>query len=272
MAIGLNDDAEAIGIGSIPSGGAGTLTDGGFAGWFAGVWLYRPTSGNSYGLTSDGYIIQGLGGAREIKLGFDNTFGGGTVADPLLQVIFNSGGGTGATQTFASANFLDEWVYYFFCADASNQYAGYIRYADLGGSITDSITRANDNAGSQYTNALVFGNNASTGTVVMGHYAYGRARYGNHDLTDVMALAQSSAPDAGDWGFWPFDDNTDDADDSGNGRDMTLSGTLTTETSPTLGGGGGGGDSVVWMPRYQVASGRRGRMVPSGMTPPTRPT
>lgn len=240
MAVGLDNDADAIVRGSIPSGGAGTLTDGGFAGWFAGVWLYRPSSGNSYGVTSDGYIIQGLAAAREIKLGFDNTFGSGTPSDPLLQVIFNSGGGTGAIQTFVSANFLDEWVYYFFCADATNQYAGYIRYADLGSTITDSITRSNDNAGSQYTNALVFGNNAATGTVVMGHYAYGRARYGNHDLSDVMALAQSSAPDAGDWGFWPFADSSDNGDDSGNGRDMTFSGTFSSESDPTLGGSGGG--------------------------------
>lgn len=29
---------------------------------------------------------------------------------------------------------------------------------------------------------------------------------------------------------------------------------------------------VTWMPRHQTAGGRRGRMVPSGMTPPTRPT
>lgn len=28
---------------------------------------------------------------------------------------------------------------------------------------------------------------------------------------------------------------------------------------------------VTWMPRHQTAGGRRGRMVPSGMTPPTRP-
>ena len=33
-----------------------------------------------------------------------------------------------------------------------------------------------------------------------------------------------------------------------------------------------GGDVVTWMPRHQTAGGRRGRMVPSGMTPPTRPT
>lgn len=231
MAIGIDNDADAAGRGSIPSGGAGTLTDGGFAGFFVGVWVYRPSSGNSYGLTSEGHIIHGLAGAREIKLGFDNTFGAGTASDPLLQVIFNSGGGTGATQTFAAGNIFDEWVYYFFCADGTNQYAGYIRLSDLGTTITDSITRANDNAGSQYVNALVFGNVASTGFAVMGHYAYARARYGNHDLTDVMALAQSSAPDAGDWGFWPLADNTDTGDDSGNARDFTFAGTLTTETS-----------------------------------------
>jgi hypothetical protein len=238
MAIGIDNDADGPWRGSIPSGGAGTLTDGGFAGFFVGVWVYRPTSGNSYGLTAEGYIISGVAGAREIKLGYDNTFGSGTAGDPLLQVIFNSGGGTGATQTFAGANIFDEWVYYFFCADSTNQYVGYIRYADLGGSITDSITRANDNAGSQYINTLALGNYGSGGSAVMGHYAYARARYGNHDLTDVMALAQSSAPDAGDWGFWPLDNNTDTGDDSGNARDFTFAGTLTTETSPTLGGGG----------------------------------
>lgn len=236
MAVGLNADADYVSRGSIPSGGAGTLTGGGFSDFFAGVWLYRPTTGNSYSGTAEGYIFGGQASAREIKLGYDNTFGAGTAADPLLQVIFNSGGGTGATQTFASANFLDEWVYYFFYENSSNdQVAGYIKLSDLNTATT--ISRANDNAGSQYINTLTFGSDSSGSTGVFGYLAYARA-VNNSGLTasNVLTYAASSSTESGDWGFWPLADNTDTGDDSGNARDLTFNGTLTSETSPTLGG------------------------------------
>lgn len=237
MAVGLDADSEALSRSGIPSGGAGTLSGGGFTDFLAGVWCYRPSAGNAYTLTADGSIIHCQAGARELKLGFDNTFGAGLASSPLLQVIFNSGGGALSVQTFASANFLDEHVFYFFLENATDGHiAGYIKLSDLATAIT--ITRANDNAGSQYINVLTFGNtNAGAGnTVVMGNYAYGRAQDGaGFTVADALALAASSAPDAGDWGFWPMDTNADNVDDSGNGRDLTFTGTLTSETSPTLG-------------------------------------
>lgn len=237
MGVGLDADTEYLRRSSIPSGGAGTLSDGAFANCFVGVWCFRPSAGNSYALTSDGSFIHCLAGARHVRIGFDNTFGGGTASDPLLQVTFNSGGGAGAVQTFASANFLDEWVYYFIVENSTDgQIAGYIKLSDLATAVT--ITRANDNAGSQYINTLTLGNESGTPRVVMGWYAYGRAVYGTGmDETDALAYAASDAPDAGDWGFWPIVDNADTGDDSGNGRDLTFNGTLTSESSPTLGGG-----------------------------------
>lgn len=237
MAVGLDADTEYLRRSSIPSGTAGTLSGGGFSDFFVGVWLYRPTTGNSYSLTSDGAIIHGQAGAREILLGFDNTFGAGTAADPLLYVVFNSGGGTGANQTFSGANFLDEWVYYFFYENSANsQVAGYIKLSDLNTATT--ITRANDNAGSQYVNTLTFGNVSGSSAVVMGHYAYARARSSSSiTASDILTWAASDATIAGDWGFWPLADNTDTGDDSGNSRTLTFGGTLTSETSPTLGGG-----------------------------------
>lgn len=240
MAIGLDSDTEYARRSSIPSGGAGTLSGGGFSDSFVGVWLYRPSASVTYGTTANGAIIHFQAGAREMKLGYDGTFGDGSAGAPLLQVIFNSGGGTGATQTFASANFRDEWVYYFIYEDSSNnQVAGYIRLSDLNTAVT--ISRANDNAGSQYINTLTFGNDDAATTVgVAGNYAYARARnQSNITASDVLAWAASSAPASGDWGFWPLADNTDTGDDSGNARDLTFSSGLTSETSPTLGGGGG---------------------------------
>lgn len=237
MAIGLDADTESARRSSIPSGTAGTLSDGGFKNCFVGVWLYRPSAGNSLALTSSGAILHFKSGAREVKLGFDNTFGSGDASGPLLQVIFNSGGGTGADQTFSGANFLDEWVYYFILDNStSGQIAGYIRLSNLSSAVT--ITRANDNAGSQYINTLTFGNFDTNAETVFGHYAYARARYATGiTVADVLAAAASSSPIAGDWGFWPLDNNTDTGDDSGNGRALTFSGTLTSQTSPTLGGG-----------------------------------
>lgn len=233
MGIALDADAEYARRSSIPSGGAGTLSDGAFANMFAGVWLYRDSAGQSYATTSEGSIIHLQSGARECKIGFDNTFGAGDATGPLLQVIFNSGGGAGSAQTFAGANFLDEWVYYFFYESGGNQVAGYIRLSDLTTAVT--ITRANDNAGSQYVNTLTFGNASGGGFVVGGTYAYARARYESGiTIDDVKAWAGSTAPEAGDWGFWPLADNTDTADDSGNARDLTFSSGLGSGSNPPI--------------------------------------
>lgn len=241
MAIGIDADTEYARRSSIPSGGAGTLSGGGFSDFFVGTWLYRPSASVTYATTSNGAIIHFQSSAREMKLGYDGTFGDGSAGGPLLQVIFNSGGGTGSSQTFASANFRDEWVYYFLYEDASNnQVAGYIRLSDLNTAVT--ISRANDNAESQYINTLTFGNDdAGTTFAAAGNYAFSRARnQSNISASDVLAWAASSAPASGDWGFWPKANNTDTGDDSGNGRDLTFSSGLTSESDPTL-----GGDSIV---------------------------
>lgn len=158
------------------------------------------------------------------------------LSDLRLQVIFNSGGGAGTPYTFsahAGNSLLDEWVYYFVFDNATDgQVAGYVRLADLGNPVYQA--RTNDNATSQYVNTLTFGSTGGS-QVVLGHYAYARAQYASGiDLADVLAAAADDATIAGDWLFCPLDDNTDLADDSGNSRDLTSTGTLTSETSPTL--------------------------------------
>lgn len=238
MAIGIDADTDYAERTGIPSGTAGTLSLGGFKSFFAGVWCYRPSAGNSLALTSTGSIIHLHSGAREMKIGFDGSSTPADATGPLLQVIFNSGGGAGTPQTFAGANFLDEWVYYFLLdqdlgGGSSNQIAGYRRLSSLSTAVT--ITRANDNAGSQYINQLIFGNSAGRNTATFGHYAYARARAGSHTVADTLTYASSSVPEAGDWGFWPLLDNTDVGDDSGNARDLTFGGTLTNQSSPSLG-------------------------------------
>lgn len=234
MGIGLDLDTEFMRRSSIPGGGAGTLSDGGFKNCFVGVWLYRPSAGNSLTLTSSGAIIHFKSGAREVKLGFDNTFGSGDASGPLLQIIFNSGGGTGAVQTFSGANFLDEWVYYFILENAtSGQIAGYIRLSSIGTAVT--ITRANDNAGSQFINTLTFGNYDTAAETVLGYYAYARARYASGiTVANVLTAAASSAPIAGDWGFWALSNSSDTADTSGNSRTLTFGGTLTNQGNPSF--------------------------------------
>ena len=241
MAIGLDTDGEYARRSSIPSGGAGTLSGGGFSDFFAGVWVYRASASATYANTAGGSIIHGQAGAREIALGFDSA--GSNLSDLSLTVVFNSGGGTGAVQNFGAhtgADFLDEWVYYFFYENSANsQVAGYILLSDLATAVT--ITRANDNAGSQYVNDLTFGSDSGAAAVTCGHYAFARA-VNDAGLTasDVLAYAASDATETGDWGFWELGSNTDTADTSGNGRTLTFSSGLTSETSPTLGGGGGG--------------------------------
>lgn len=235
MGIGLNADGDYARRTSIPSGGAGTLTAGGFADFFTGVWLYRPSADATYATTAGGAIIHGAAGAREIILGFDNV--GAALADLSLWVQFNSGGGTGSDQTFAAHAgnaFLDEWMYYFYYENAANdQVAGYIQLSDLNTAVT--LSRANDNAGSQYINTLTFGS-YGTAAVALGYYAYARARDSAASAANVLTYAASSTTETGDWGFWPLADNTDTGDDSGNARSLTFGGTITSQSSPTLGG------------------------------------
>jgi len=237
MGVGLDADTDYLTIGGIPNGGAGTLTDGAFTNTLEGVWVYRPSATATYALTAGGSIIELQAGAREVILGFNSA--GSALADLNLQITFNSGGGVGAVQTFASHagdDYLDEWVYYFTLDNATNgQIAGYILLSDLN-NIADSITRTNDNAGSQYCNTLIFGNTSAFGAVVLGHYAYARAVYGTGLTTaDALTYAASAVTDSGDWGFWACPNNTDVTDSSGNGRDLTAGGTLTSEDSPNLG-------------------------------------
>jgi len=238
VAIGIDADTEYAERAGIPSGGAGTLSAGGFADFFAGVWLYRPSASATYALTAAGSIIHCQAGAREVIVGFNSA--GSALADLNLQIIYNSGGGTGTPYLFAGhtgASFLDEWVYYFIYEDASNNLVGgYILLSDLATAVTNSY--ANDNAGSQYVNSLTFGNDSGHGACVLGYYAFGRARDSAASPANVLTYAASDATIAGDWGFWALGNNTDTADTSGNGRTLTFGGTLTTQTSPTLGGGG----------------------------------
>lgn len=234
MAIGINLDTEYAERTGIPSGGAGTLSQGGFADFFAGVWLYRPSATATYALTAAGSIIHCQAGAREVIVGFNSA--GSVLADLNLQIIYNSGGGTGTPYLFTGhtgASFLDEWVYYFIYEDASNNLVGgYILLSDLNTAVTNSY--ANDNAGSQYINSLTFGCDSAHGACVLGHYALARARDSAASAANVLTYASSDTTISGDWGFWELTDNTDTADTSGNSRALTFSSGLSSESSPTF--------------------------------------
>lgn len=243
MAVGLDQDSEYLRRTGIASGGAGTLSDGGFANTAQGIWLFRPAGTTTYALTAAGSIIHCQAGAREVVLGFNSA--GAALADLNLQIIFNSGGGAGTPATFAGHagnTFLDEWVFYFIYEAGGTQHAGYIRLAAP--STVVKLSRANDNAGSQYVNDLTFGNESGGGAVAMGHYAYGRARYAS-GLTDadMIAWAAATAPLAGDWGAWALPNASTLTDGTGNGRTLTGSSGLSSETDPTLGGGSTTADS-----------------------------
>ena len=236
MSVVLNLDTEAIQITGIASGGAGTLSDGGFKNCFTGIWVYRESATSTFALTNGASIIHYQSAAREVSLGFNSV--GTTLADLNLQMIYNSGGGAGTPVLFTGHPgnaYLDEWVYYFIAENPTDgQIAGYIRAADLATAIT--LSRANDNATSQYINTLTFGNFSGNTAVVAGRYAYGRAAYdptNGFNVADALAFAASAVP-TGDWGFWRLANNTDTADTSGNGRTITFVGTLDTAGDPPL--------------------------------------
>lgn len=251
MAVGLDADTDALSRGSIPSGGAGTLSDGGFTNTGIGVWCYRPTSGNTYGTTAGGPILHQQAGARECGVIYDST--GSLLTDPQLQGVFNSGGGAGTPATFGTQPPLDTWCYFVFLDNStSGQIAA---YRQLGSDTWVSLTRTNDNAGSQFTNTLTFGNNSGVSAVVMGRYAFARARYGaGQTLADWLAYSKSNVTVSGDWGFWPLADNTDTADTSGNSRTLTFSGSITTETSPTLDAAAGNAARAMFHHRLRRAA------------------
>lgn len=234
MAIGLNATGDYLRRSGIPSGGAGTLSQGGFSDFFVGVWVNRPVTAD-YATTAGGSIIHCQAGAREVLVGFNSA--GSALADLNLQVIYNSGGGTGTPYFFplhTGASFLGEWVYYFVYEDSSDDLvAGYIRLADLATAVTNSY--ANDNAGSQYVNDLTFGSDSSASAVVEGHYAFARA-VASASLTaaDVLAFAASDSAELGDWEFWPLPDNATLTGTTGNGRTLSSGGSLTSESSPSL--------------------------------------
>jgi len=231
MAVGINADADYIERASIPSGGAGTLTEGAFTDFFVGVWAYRPSSGNTYGTTASGFVIHGQAGAREIGIYYNGA--GSTLDDPQLTVMWDSGGGSGTT-IFSDQPPRDAWIYYCIMSDGSTMTAA---WRELGSDTWHSHTAANSNAGSQYINTLTFGN-INTTQCVMGNYAYARAVDATKSLSEALAYSKSDVTETGDWGFWPLADNSDTGDDSGNGRTLTFGGTLTSESSPTLDSGG----------------------------------
>lgn len=235
MAIGLDLNTEYAERAAIPSGGAGTLSEGGFADFFAGVWLYRPSATATRLLTADAPVISCQASARNVIMGFNGT--GSLLADCNLQITYNSGGGVGSPFVFtgyAGNSFLDEWVYIFVYENSANSLvAGYIRLADLNTAVTNAYV--NDNATSQFVNTLTFGNGSGHTTGLLGYYAYARARASaSITAADVLTYASSDATISGDWGFWPLANNTDTGDTSGNARTLTFSTGLTSETSPTL--------------------------------------
>lgn len=238
MAVGIDAAGDSAQRGSIPSGGAGTLSGGGFSDFYSGVWVYRDSAEVTYSNTAGGTLIHCQAGAREMALGFDSA--GSALADLSLRMIFNSGGGAGTPYFFPAHDgnsFLDEWIHYFILASGGatgSQRAGYIRLADLANPVVQ--LRTNDNAGSQYVNTLTFGNTSANNARATGHYAFGRAiSSASLTVSDVQSLCNDPNTVAGDWGFWPMVDNADNGDDSGNGRSLTFNGTLTTEASPDLG-------------------------------------
>ncbi len=232
MAVGLSADGDYITRGSIPSGGAGTLSDGAFTNYFLGGWAYHPTSGNSNAATSEGAVFNTVAGARQQQFGKDNTFGAGDHTGPQLRFIGNSDGSAQVVFGGGDQPPFDTWIYY---ALLDNSTDGMVAaWRTLADGTWHSEVLTNNNAGSQYINSFYVGSSGTT-QVLFGHYAYIRARYGTGiTLTDATTYAESDATIAGDWGFWPLADNSDTADTSGNSRTLTFGGTLTSETSPTF--------------------------------------
>lgn len=240
MAVGLDVDGDYMSRTGIPSGGAGTLTNGAFADFFVGIWAYFPSAGNSYVATAGGNVLHGVSGAREIYTGKNNV--GSLYTDPQLIAMWDSGGPTQTSFTVQPA--FDVWQYFYYTADATNMTSA---WRTLGSDTWNSHTNANTNAGSQYINNLYFGSQGIT-QVLFGRYAYARAVAAAKTAAQALTYSKSSVTETGDWGFWPLDNNTDTADDSGNARTLTFGGTLTSETSPTLDGGPPANTaSVAWL-------------------------
>lgn len=231
MAIGLDADGEGL----VRSGIAdGVVGDGGFTNWTAMVWYYRPSSA-THATMANGGIIYVSAGARDVMLGFNGA--GSIVTDPQL---YMQNGGDGWSYTFDGSNQppFDTWCFF-----AISDTAGTItaRWRTLASGTWHTISGSNTSAGSQFVNAIMIGATAASPSatptpsqVAAGYYYMARLIDGGLTETQINDYVMSSAPIGGEYAVWSLDDNSDSTDDTGNGRTITLTGTLTTETNPTL--------------------------------------
>lgn len=222
MAVRFDADTDWISL-AINIGGAGHVN---FA---LGAWLYLEEFNDSAGVIAAGHLSNG----RTLGLGCDTNFPTPRLCLGDSQTGFTSG-------AFGTQPSLNGWIYAEFSSPNTTGGTVTARYSPAGSSTVYTVTRTNGVESSVqaqvvHINRFAVGNaNGFTGGL---RAAYFRG-YSGPTADDATFLAHKAATTgAGTLFFCPLADNTDTSDISGNGRTLTFNGTLTSATSPDLGGG-----------------------------------
>lgn len=218
MAVRFNADADIV-YGVYNLGGAGHVN---FA---LGGYFYLEEYNDSAGILALSHSSNG----RTLNIGCDNNF-------PTPRVCQGDQLGTTALGTSPP---LNTWVYLEISSPNTTGGTVTLRWVELDGSTVTSSTRTNNVESSVQGETIFLNGGGANGFTGGLRAAYVRA-YSTPSADDATFLTRAAqSTGSGCYLWWPLADNTDTSDGSGNGRTCTFSGTLTTETSPTLGGGGG---------------------------------
>lgn len=225
MGVGLNADTDWLNRTT-------NLGDVGIADWTACGWYYRQSS-LTYAQVSDSGIcaVSNSSNGRYVTLAFDNRFDDGSNDDPYLCVEDQIG-----NTPFAALDQppFDTWVFFIL---RSGPAAGTLtaEWSALGSGTWKTQTRTNNVEVSVQGEQFLLGRKVvGTAETAHGNYAYWHVYDSEIGQGPSRALKDASTPQNSPWAFWPLADNTDTGDDSGNGRDLTFNGTITSETSPNL--------------------------------------
>jgi hypothetical protein len=211
----------------------------GHAGVTIAGWCYRLSGIGYSGMTEAALfgIAHGSNG-RYLGLGFDNRFDSGAESDPYLAILNSQTGNS----PFAGGDQppFDEWFFAYMRTQTLAGGDAVFAEWSTDGSTWHTETVANGIEDSVQAEQVLIGRvGVGAANTVIGYYAYIHAYSSDIGETAARALFSASTPQNSPWAFWPLADNTDTGDDSGNSRTLTFNGSMTTETSPDLGGGGG---------------------------------
>lgn len=217
MAVGLNASGDIVSRSSVAIG------DVGMANLTLCGWVYFPTA-----LQATEVIKLNGDAGRYILI---------EIHVPVATPELGGGDSQTGTQSFATQPSAGTWIFVaIVCSTVAGGDTQTFYWSPHGSSTFYSLSRSNGVENSLNTSSIQLRGSNTNGV----RHAYFRAFSGTKTQGELETIKESSTAVGGEYLYWTLDNNTDTGDDSGNGRTATFSGTLTSETSPTLSGGATG--------------------------------